>query len=127
MRWRTESAAGAAAEPAAVHRTNEQRAVAAACARLSGAAAGAVVQAQPRDRGRHSAQHGAAHVAPLVPQALSCLHAAATRGRGGDADSADDDDHDAARDNAVDAVGRVFRYQAAGAPPPRVANASPNV
>jgi hypothetical protein len=62
------------------------------------------------------AQHGAAHVAPLVPQVLSCLHAAATRGRGGDADSADDDDFDAARDNAVDAVGRVFRYQAAGAP-----------
>ena len=60
MRWRTELAAGAAAEPAAVHRTNEQRAVAAACARHSGAAAGAVVQAQPRDRGRHGTQHGAA-------------------------------------------------------------------
>ena len=56
------------------------------------------------------AQHGAAYVAPLVPQVLACLHAAATRGRGGDPDSPDDDDFDAARDNAVDAVGRVFRH-----------------
>ena len=56
------------------------------------------------------AQHGAGNVATLVPQALACLHSAATRGRTGDADSGDDDDFDAARDNAVDAVGRVCRY-----------------
>jgi hypothetical protein len=56
------------------------------------------------------AQHGASQITSLLPQALAGLHAAAKRDRVNDADSTDDDDFDAARDNAVDAVGRICRY-----------------